>query len=144
MDDKGRGKRKSVLPPKEPVDLVAELSGLRERLAVLDEASGRGGKLEGDDGMVRRLKALKVNVNGVNGDGEAGDAETDGMRGINREGVISGSGDGSSGIADLDRRLASLEEIVGTVGEGVDQVSTALPMIHHHPRNTEASTLSIA
>lgn len=108
-------KRKSVLPPRKGMDLVGELAGLRKRLEVLDQEDG-GSKVEGTSsgGIEDRLRRLTV---GKAANGEEAEEAGDGVDEVNGH-----DAGGGASASDLDKRLASLEEMIGTSGEGLDQV----------------------
>lgn len=113
-------KRKSVLPPRKGVDLVEEMSGLRKRLEGLDKVDTDGSQRAGgsSNGAEERLRHLSVKGISANGD-ETGDSHTQNKDEIDKE-----AGSSDLNVSDLDRRLASLEEILGSTGEGLDQVSS--------------------
>jgi nuclear migration protein JNM1 len=108
-------KRKSVLPPRKGMDLVGELAGLRKRLEVLDQEDG-GSRMEGPSsgGVEDRLRRLTM---GKAANGEEAEEAGDGVDEVNGH-----DAGGGASASDLDRRLASLEEMIGTSGEGLDQV----------------------
>ena len=104
------GKRKSVLPPKPPVDLVAELGALRSRLNAVELQGGISPRTDNID-WGGRLKELgkPLGAEGSAGGEEAGQGDLP-------------SGDKTS-LSDIDKRLASLEDTVGPADLGVAEVS---------------------
>lgn len=113
------GKRKSVLPPKQPMDLISELNGLKDRLGNLDidglpiEDSYQNQNL-GSSEWNDRLKRL--NSSHIPQD------DTDNVDGIIRE----DDGKAESSLGNIDKRLAVLENALGQIGEGLDTVSSVL------------------
>lgn len=109
-------KRKSVLPPRKAVDLAGELSGLRRRLEVLnqEEVAEGSGHISNMGGVEQSLRRFAMG-NGSNGEEEPNTQSPQ---------VNGGEGGGAerATASDLDRRLASLETLIGSTGEGLDQV----------------------
>jgi nuclear migration protein JNM1 len=117
------GKRKSVLPPKEPVDLFAELAVLREKMNAVEvgDTGGVGAPQVGWKERLERLERLERPVsvqNGgvIEGDGDAGPSP-------------GGGSEGGARLSDLDKRLASLEDLVGPSTEGLDSTSNSAPLL---------------
>ncbi|WWC68359.1 uncharacterized protein I206_102284 [Kwoniella pini CBS 10737] len=112
------GKRKSVLPPKQPLDLISELSGLKDRLGKLD-VDGLPLKEQaeiGNSGWNERLSSLN------------------GKQTIHRE-------DGNANLnthvrdvslGEIDKRLATLEDTLGPAGEGLYQNGPIIPILSKH------------
>lgn len=139
---KEKVKRKSVIPPREPLDIVSELSFLRERIGAVDlSANGllmsSGDGNHGDDNWKQRLDKLGVqeeaHPNGDNSGGKEGDEGSD----------AHGSSEGSGlKLSELDKRLAYLENLVGPSGEGLDQVfNIALQIVFHQAKACVAEYL---
>lgn len=130
-----KGKRKSVLPPRPPVDLVGELNNLRGRIASLDSdgaslMSGEmGARARVDDGLLDRLRGVSVNGQGATQEGAG--PTTLGSRQMAEEPPALGE---KASVSDIDQRLATLESIIGASGEGIDQVSPAslIPNVRLH------------
>lgn len=102
----GNGKRRSVLPARPAVDLSKELSGLKERLGVLEDSDLGWESVvkEEEDEWASRLQRLKVVERSV--DENAGKQD----KGQSAQEV----GEGRYPISDLDKRLARLEAALGT------------------------------
>lgn len=119
------GKRKSVLPPKQPINLISELNDLKGKLGKLDidgypipeQGNERIGTSEWND-RLNKLHAISTSRSTeVDGEGEEGISDR----------IIADSTDRKIGqessLGDIDKRLALLEDIIGPVGERLDQVS---------------------
>ncbi|ORY24691.1 hypothetical protein BCR39DRAFT_546238 [Naematelia encephala] len=112
-------KRKSVLPKKEPVDLMGELVGLRERLegVRLDGVTVHNGVIEGGD---LREKLDQLGARRI-GQGEAGkDAD------VTREAAIASEPPKSGQLSDIDTRLAQLEALIGPSERSSDSAQPPL------------------
>lgn len=111
-------KRKSVLPPKPPRDLLGEVGKLRDRLEVTESVSKAEPGEEtgaGSSGVSSRLAALRL-LERPDVDLPASGADTLGE----------GSGQTRTGqpglpLSDIDERLAQLEAAVGISTEAVEQ-----------------------
>lgn len=114
----GLAKRRSVLPPKEPMDVLGEVSRLQERLARLDTVSINGSGSGERDVWRDRLDSL-----GASRDTQNGYADEAGATANEPERP-------AASLTDLDQRLASLENVLGTSGEGIDQVSCHDPAVN--------------
>ncbi|OCF56713.1 hypothetical protein L486_05567 [Kwoniella mangroviensis CBS 10435] len=116
------GKRKSVLPPKQPINLVSELNGLKDRLGSLDidelgVVDGNGLEpSEWDD----RLKRLTGTVNSQSQEGRDVRHEDD----ENSKRQYS--------LGEIDKRLAILENALGPLGEGSNQNGPLIPTLTKH------------
>ncbi|WVQ65215.1 uncharacterized protein L199_003388 [Kwoniella botswanensis] len=122
IPDGREGKRKSVLPPKQPINLISELNGLKERLGKLDidelnlvDSDGLG-PAEWDD----RLKRLTGTVNSQSQEGRDVHQEDNG----NRKRQYS--------LGEIDKRLAILENALGPLGEGTNQNGPLIPTLTKH------------
>ena len=113
------GKRKSVLSPKPPVDLLAELASVRERMVAVDVEGMKENDLD-TKGWKERLERLSA----VDG-GAASVGEDDGLV-VSHPSLASGSGRGT-GLSEIDKRLAQLEEVIGPPASGTDDVSPPWP-----------------
>ncbi|WVW80447.1 hypothetical protein I302_102429 [Kwoniella bestiolae CBS 10118] len=112
------GKRKSVLPPKQPINLISELNGLKDRLGRLDVDAVDDGEIvdgAGSSEWNERLKRLAVQPNST---GE----ETSESGGEMRE----------YSLGEIDKRLAVLENALGPIGEGINQNGPLLPTLTKH------------
>lgn len=110
-----KGKRKSVLPPRPPVDLLAELGGLRERLGALDlEGANEDGI--GPEHWRERLERL-----GAGGAVQDASQPADEEDGVDESGVMA-PGTGKAGLSELDKRLAQLEDLIGPSSFAPDDV----------------------
>jgi nuclear migration protein JNM1 len=123
------------------VDLISELTALRERMGVIDLAAagsgtGAGSAEEEWESRLQRLagasgSGLPASVAG-NGDGnERGNV---GDHGVSTGASASasstgGSSEGGVKLSELDRRLASLEDLVGPSGEGVNPTTSPAPLL---------------
>ena len=105
-------KRKSVLPPRPPVDLMAELAGVRKRMDEVEmgDLAGPSSSNQGDD-WSKRIDRLQSN----HPDPPNHSAEQN-------ETIESSS---EVNLSDLDKRLAELEDLVGPIDPGPDGVSRA-------------------
>lgn len=132
-EETGGKKRKSVLPPREPIDLLSELAGLRERLGGLevDERDGFNGGVRGGGGgggggdreWEVRLSRLGETSRQSRGRGEQADEDK------GDEGELTGGGQGNGiGLGDLDKRLALLEDLVGPTDLVPDQVNPTISL----------------
>jgi len=108
------GKRRSVLPPKDPIDLVGELAGLRERLTAVEMGDRPRFDVGGSGDLRQRLERLNEPVQTGAG------AVTD---------DVSVEGPGKVGLSELDKRLATLEDLVGPSDPAFDSVSLPKPII---------------
>ncbi|WWD05428.1 hypothetical protein V865_003505 [Kwoniella europaea PYCC6329] len=122
VPDGREGKRKSVLLPKQPINLISELNGLKERLGKLDtdelnlvDDDGRGPS-EWDD----RLKRLTERVNSQSQEG----------RDVHQEDDETSKRQYSLG--EIDKRLAILENALGPLGEGTNQNGPLIPTLTKH------------
>ena len=111
------GKRKSVLPQKQPVNVMSQLASLRERLVGLN-ADGIREDVVGPDHWRDRLGQLIAPVNGEEAEGE--DVPVDSP-------PFATSSHGAAGLADLDKRLAQLEDVIGPPSSGPNDVSAPTP-----------------
>jgi len=107
------GKRRSVLPPREPLDLVGELAGLKDRLeAVAAGEVPRTGAIGGTE-WKSRLQKLSQPVGSTQGDGDE------------PQGPVN---DGKqAGLSEIDKRLATLEDLIGPLDPALDGVSRPVP-----------------
>jgi nuclear migration protein JNM1 len=98
------GKRRSVFPPKPAFDIASEMSGLRERLSNLEgvEIPEDGGVGE-DDEWSARLERLKLV-------GERSGKSDEVLDGDDAK----SKGTGTFAVSELDKRLARLENALGT------------------------------
>ncbi|RSH90456.1 hypothetical protein EHS25_001061 [Saitozyma podzolica] len=142
--DRGKeGKRKSVLPLKEKVDLISELTALRERMGEIDlDAAGSGTgagsaeeewearlqRLAGGSGPGSGLPASGAGNGIVRGNGGDHDVST-GTRASAGAGSTGLPSEGGLKLSELDRRLASLEDLVGPSGEGINPTTTSTPLL---------------
>jgi nuclear migration protein JNM1 len=94
------------------VDLVSEVAKLQDRLAALDG---------GGDGVPSAEQAWRSRLAGDNVDEPAIDESHDAALRPSQPAL---------GSAELDRRLAALEKLVGTSGEGIDTVSPYTIVTH--------------
>ena len=105
-----------MLPHRQPVDLVGELSRLRERIDAVDiegTAARDVNWVEGSDVWKERLSRLTES----SGDGATENVEDGGHAGLT-------VGEGHAGLSELDKRLAMLENLVGTSDSSMETVST--------------------
>ena len=121
------------MPPRPAVDLSKELSGLKERLGVLEDSDlGRESvAVEEEDEWASRLQRLRVSEqSGPDGDtGKEGDGQP-----------TQEAGEGRYPISDLDKRLARLEAALGSDESQVspilctssNQRLTSRPHSYHH------------
>jgi len=100
------GKRRSVLPPRPAFDLAGELSGLKERLAVVEGQGGVEYVKEEEDEWSERLERLKL--------GESSASMS--AKGTRHPEVQTESAEKGKEypITDLDKRLARLEAALGS------------------------------
>lgn len=97
--------RKSILPARQPVDIVSELSSLRERLnTASDRAQGSSDDTEGFSTRLRQLEDV-----GLGEKGATLPPPATGQRGQ---------------VGEVDKRLAVLERAVGIADVELDSVST--------------------
>lgn len=106
------GKRRSVLPPRQPVDVVSELANVRERLERiefngLDIGQTEAVGMEPSSEWRERLDKLV-------------EAENRSKEGNVAQPTAVGQRDGS--LSDIDKRLAVLEQAVGPITDRLDQV----------------------
>ncbi|AAW42035.1 hypothetical protein CNBC6710 [Cryptococcus deneoformans B-3501A] len=119
----GAGKRRSVLPPRQPVDVVSELANVRERLERVEidgldvgqvVAVGMGPSSEWRE----RLDKL-VTAENRSGKGKVAQSTAVGQQ--------------DSSLSDIDKRLAALEQVVGPTTDGLDQtLSPLVPTLNKH------------
>lgn len=108
----GARKRRSVLPPRQPVDVVSELANVRERLERIEIDDLDVGQVDAV-GLIpssewkERLDKL-VAAENRSGKGKVAQPTT-----VRQQ-------DGS--LSDIDKRLAVLEQMVGPTIDGLDQV----------------------
>lgn len=118
--------RKSVLPPKPPVDLLAELRDLRARMEgfqVTDTSPSASNVTDVRVEWSERLHRLAGPSHSADQEGSRRNAE----QGSERQ---EGNGESSRGraapkLSELDKRLATLEDLVGPFG-AADEVGYAL------------------
>ncbi|ADV21359.1 dynactin 2 [Cryptococcus gattii E566] len=119
----GAGKRRSVLPPRQPVDVVSELASVRERLERiefngLDVGQTEAVGTEPSSEWRERLDKLVA-------------AENYSEEGKVAQPTAVGQQDGS--LSDIDKRLAVLEQAVGPITGRLDQTSSPLvPTLNKH------------
>ncbi|WVQ71273.1 hypothetical protein IAR50_000799 [Cryptococcus sp. DSM 104548] len=111
------GKRKSVLPSRQPVDVVSELANVRERLEAMETRDLPAGEAESWGGewgeRLARLSAAEKRKEESAGPSTAGEKDVR--------------------LSDVDKRLAALEQAVGPIGDGIDQTNAPLiPSINKH------------
>ncbi|ODO07576.1 dynactin 2 [Cryptococcus wingfieldii CBS 7118] len=111
------GKRKSVLPHRQPVDVVSELANVRERLETMEMRDLPAGEVESRGGewseRLSKLTAAEKRKEVSVGQSTAGEKDVK--------------------LSDVDKRLAALEQAVGPIGDGIDQTNTPLlPSINKH------------
>jgi nuclear migration protein JNM1 len=118
----GRLKRRSVFPPREPLDLLRELSGLRERLSGLDEGSVSGVRVDevAEDDKAWRIRLGRLGLT-------VGDKPENGLDEERSGGAVAKDESGDrvmdlNGLSELDKRLASLENVIGPFDTGLDSV----------------------
>ncbi|WWC60594.1 uncharacterized protein I303_103168 [Kwoniella dejecticola CBS 10117] len=111
------GKRKSVLPPKQPLDLISELSGLKDRLGKLDI----DGLPEADETQIR-TSGWSERLSRLNGQSPVA---------IRPEESIEDSGKDVS-LGEIDKRLAVLEGTLGPISDGIDQNGPIIPILSKH------------
>ncbi|KAL0252939.1 hypothetical protein I308_102332 [Cryptococcus tetragattii IND107] len=117
------GKRRSVLPPRQPVDVVSELANVRERLERiefngLDIGQTEAVGMEPSSEWRERLDKLV-------------EAENRSKEGKVAQPTAVGQRDGS--LSDIDKRLAVLEQAVGPITDRLDQTSSPLvPTLNKH------------
>ncbi|WVQ85722.1 hypothetical protein IAT38_007888 [Cryptococcus sp. DSM 104549] len=116
------GKRRSVLPPRKPVDVVAELTSVRERLERIE--------LDGED--VVKAKEPAAGSTGVGAGGGWKERLERLVTAEQRKGEVkpggreeTGGAREATGLSGLDKRLALIEEAVGPIGDGLDQATSA-------------------
>jgi nuclear migration protein JNM1 len=140
--DRGKeGKRKSVLPLKEKVDLISELTALRERMGEIDldaagSGTGAGSAEEEWEARLQRLAGGPGSGLPASGAGNGNERGSGGDHGV-FTGTSASAGAGSTGLpsegglklSELDRRLASLEDLVGPSGEGINPTTTSTPLL---------------
>ncbi|WWD18209.1 hypothetical protein CI109_102659 [Kwoniella shandongensis] len=121
------GKRRSVLPERRAVDVVSELAGLRERLDIVDidgleEKEGNGAIPSGGGGeWANRLDRLVSAERG-----QTHRESSDRVNGGDLASSVQRQGDeASASLSELDKRLALLESVLGPIGDGLDQSSSA-------------------
>ncbi|OCF31869.1 hypothetical protein I317_02952 [Kwoniella heveanensis CBS 569] len=126
------GKRRSVLEARRPVDVLSELTGLKERLKRVDvdgvssiEAQEEGESAQSGSSSewrerLERLSQFRKQI--PSGEGEGGPA-SDGA--AERAGQLSGE----NSLRCIDKRLAVVEDALGPIGDGVDHVSGSSPLI---------------
>lgn len=103
------GKRRSVLPPREPIDLVGELAGLKDRLDAVTVGDPPRSSGAGGSEWKERLQKLSHPVDSSPGEGA---------------GTQSGVDDGKqAGLSEIDKRLATLEDLIGPSDPSLDGVS---------------------
>ncbi|WWC88166.1 uncharacterized protein L201_003071 [Kwoniella dendrophila CBS 6074] len=118
-------KRKSVLPPKQPTNLISELNGLKSRLDNLDidglpiEDPSHNQNF-GSSKWNERLKRLD--------DSHARQNETNNVD----EGSREEDGKGENSLGEIDKRLAILENTLGPIGEGLDSNGPLIPTLTKH------------
>lgn len=98
-----------MLPPKEPVDLVGELAVLRERLSSVEMGDRPRRAVGGTEDWKQRLERLNQPIPA---DSSAVSGEDEDQRA--KKGV---------GLSELDKRLATLEDLVGPSDPAYDSVS---------------------
>ena len=101
----GDQKRRSVLPPRPPIDLVGELAGLKERLDAVEVGTVRPVVSESD--WKAKLERLSEKPSDTS-------APVD---------VPKGHLDSNASLSDIDKRLASLEDLVGPANSSYESVS---------------------
>lgn len=113
------GKRKSVLSPKVPVDLMSELALLKERMSVMDLD---GIPDDGNDAAEWRDRLGRLTTREEHRLHPTGTKEvpTD-QSSASDPRIISGAG-----LSELDERLAQLEKLIGPSISGPDDVSHPL------------------
>ncbi len=125
-------KRESVLPPKQPVDLMSELVSLREKLGSVD-LDGVREEGVGMDQWKERLERLTVLDTGQTaGEDQAEDQKP----------AMSSSSNGGVGLSELDKRLAQLEDLIGPPSSGPDDVGPPLSL-ENIPADPSASRSGI-
>lgn len=108
-EEKENGKRKSVLPPREPLDLFGELAGLRERIAEVDiGANDSRTNPSGPATMRDRLERLSHHPPST-------------VTEPPHEAEVSTIG--PAGLSDIDKRLVSLENLIGPCDPTFEAVS---------------------
>lgn len=107
----GDSKRRSVLPPRMPMDVVGEVTKLQARLAKLDARSASG-PAQNDAVAESRGKRDKLE--------QLGQTEPSTMDG--EEGVQKDNDASAPSLTEMDLRMAKLERILGDSSSGMDQV----------------------
>lgn len=119
-------KRKSVLPPKPPVDLLAELRDLRARMEdfrVTDTTSLSLGGVDAHDEWSERLQRLAGSSSLADQNGTSRRSAEEGHERMESNGESS-SARAAPKLSELDKRLATLEDLVGHFG-AADEVDFA-------------------
>jgi nuclear migration protein JNM1 len=119
--DEAPSKRKSVLPPRPPVDLLSELTGLRNRLESIniDDIPRRSDTV--DHGS---SEAWKARIRNISASAEENGTKPGGNGDQERR---SNTGE-APGLTDLDKRLASLEQLIGPSEASLEAVSPHFSM----------------
>ena len=106
----GLPKRRSVLPPRAPMDVMGEVAKLQERLARIDTLGMENGGGAGADAA---------------GAGGGADVWRDRLGNLGGASAGVGAGEGADGVegmgpslAEIDRRMAGLEKLVGESADG--------------------------
>lgn len=103
------GKRRSVLPPREPLDLVGELAGLKERLEAVEVGEAPRASVAGSAEWKDRLQKLSEPEQSTRNDATQRQGGEDDEK--------------QAGLSEIDKRLATLEDLIGPSDPALDGVS---------------------